>query len=84
METVRFSFRVRRGDIAYLRTTIESYDGMALVTTLDPTQALIEIRVAPGCERFLFEMLAHLSKHEDLHVASVEKIQTGREGALRL
>jgi len=82
METLRYSFRVRRSDIAYLRTTVESYDGTALVTTLDPSQALIEICIAPGCERFLFEMLADLSKHEDVSVTCVEQIRTDREGGL--
>jgi hypothetical protein len=81
METVRYSFRVRPSEIAYLRTTIESYDGMALVTTLDPTHALVEVCVAPGCERFLFDMLAHLRKHEDLVVARVKEIQADRKGS---
>ncbi|MBN1104045.1 MAG: DUF4911 domain-containing protein [Deltaproteobacteria bacterium] len=66
METVRYSFCVCRSDIAYLRTTIESYDGTALVTTVDPSRAMIEIRVAPGCERLVFELLDHLSRNEEI------------------
>lgn len=39
-----------RKEIAYLRFTLESYDGMAVVSTLDPDAALIEVLIAPGCE----------------------------------
>lgn len=50
METSRTILRVNRKDIWYFRYILESYDGMAVVSTLDPTRAYIEIRTAPGCE----------------------------------
>jgi len=36
LETIKRRFRVNREDIHYLRTTIEAYDGMALVRTVEP------------------------------------------------
>ena len=36
METTKRIFKVDRQDIHYLRTTIESYDGMAVVRTVEP------------------------------------------------
>ena len=35
METIKRRFRVNREDIHYLRTTIEAYDGMAVVRTVE-------------------------------------------------
>ena len=70
-ETVRFVFRVNRKDIAYLRGTVESYDGMAVVRTIDPSTALIEMRVSPGCQETLRELVDHLARREALRLELV-------------
>jgi hypothetical protein len=62
MQTIRYVFRVDRRDINYLRSTIESYDGTAVVSTLDPFEAYMEIRISPGCEELLFGLLEGLRK----------------------
>ena len=43
-------FRMPRSRIAYLRFILESYDGLAFVSTLDSREALVEIRF-PGSRR---------------------------------
>jgi len=68
METTKRVFRVERRDINYLRSTIESYDGMAVVKTLDPHKALIEIQVSPGCEEFVLELMSSLSEEERIMI----------------
>jgi len=60
MHTIKRVFRVNRRDISYLRWTIESYDGMAVVRTLDPHAAFIEIMISPGCEDLVLELLDSL------------------------
>ena len=70
MQTIKRLFCVDRRDINYLRTTIESYDGMAVVSTLDPGKAYLEIRISPGCERLISEVLDSL-REEGLEI--VEK-----------
>jgi len=60
MQTIKRLFRVDRRDINYLRTTIESYDGMAVVSTLDPVKAYLEIRISSGCEQLISELLDSL------------------------
>lgn len=60
MKTIKRVFRVDRREIKYLRWTIESYDGMALVSTLDPREAYIEIMISPGCEDMVSELLDSL------------------------
>lgn len=64
METIRRRFIVERSDIAYIRVTVESYDGMAVVRTIDPRAALIELQIAPGCEDMIMKLLDHLSERE--------------------
>ena len=62
MQTIRCVFRVDRRDINYLRWTIESYDGMAVVSTLDPNKAYVAIHISPGCEKLVSELLTSLRK----------------------
>ena len=66
MQTIKRILRVNRRDISYLRSTIESYDGMAVVRTLDPYEALIEIEIAPGCEALISELLDSLREEEGI------------------
>lgn len=68
METIKRRFRVERKEINYLRYTIESYDGMAVVRTIDPQQACIEIQIAPGCEALISKLLDSLRKKEGLTI----------------
>jgi hypothetical protein len=63
-QSLRRLFKVERNEIAYLRFTLESYDGMAVVSTLDPQKALIEILIAPGCEAMVMNLLDSLRREE--------------------
>jgi len=60
MDTQSRFFRVRREDIAYFKFIIESYEGMAVVRTKDPREAIVELMVAPGWEKDLEEVLQGL------------------------
>jgi hypothetical protein len=64
--------KVDRKDLSYLRWTVESYDGMALVSTLDPALAHVEIRIAPGCESMVTELLSHLAREEGVVIACLD------------
>ena len=68
METTKRIFKVDRQDIHYLRTTIESYDGMAVVRTVDPGEATIELLIAPGCEDLISRLLAALREKEGIRL----------------
>jgi hypothetical protein len=69
MDTVSRYFRLHRKDIAYFKFIIESYDGMAVVRTKDPHEAIVELMVAPGWERDVDEILEGLSK--EIHIESL-------------
>jgi len=71
LETTKWMFRVEREEIHYLRTTIESYDGMAVVRTVEPGEATIELLVAPGCEDLISELLATLRAEEKIRLDAV-------------
>jgi hypothetical protein len=63
-------FKVDRKEIHFLRFTLESYDGMALVSTIDPHLALIEVTMAPGCEGMVLELVDALRKDEGLNISN--------------
>lgn len=81
-ETIRKVFHVDRSQIAYLRMTFESYDGMAVVRTLDPRKALIEVLVAPGCLDIIEELAEDMGKREGMKLISLSQA-TGGGGASR-
>jgi len=43
---------------------------MALVSTIDPYLALIEVSMAPGCEKWVLELLDALRRDEGLRISS--------------
>lgn len=66
METVRRQYRVDRREIMYLRATIESYDGMAVVRTIDPREAVVELLIAPGCQMAVEQLIKDLRCREKI------------------
>jgi hypothetical protein len=66
MDTVSRYFRLHRKDIAYFKFIIESYEGMAVVRTKDPYEAVVELMVAPGWEKDVDEVLEGLGK--EIHI----------------
>lgn len=75
-ETSKRLFRVDRREISYIRYTLESYDGMAAVTTLDPREAFISVSVAPGCEAQVAELIASLKTGEGLLIEELDALKT--------
>lgn len=60
MDTHSKYFRLRRQDIAFFKFIIESYEGMAVVRTQDPHEAIVELMLAPGWEKDLEKVLESL------------------------
>jgi len=77
MQTVRIRLRVHRKDISYLRSTVESYDGMAMVKTIDPWEATIEVHISPGCEDLVTRLLTSLAEKEGLEITRVREPDPG-------
>ena len=73
MDTHSIYLRLRREDIAYLKFIIESYEGMAVVRTRDPSEAVVELMVAPGWEKVVEEVLTGLQKEIPMEFLSNPK-----------
>lgn len=71
METVKKSFIVDRSRINYIRWIVESYDGMAIVSTIDSNSAVIELKIAPGCETIVNELIQSLRYDEGIKLKPV-------------
>jgi len=68
MDTKSKYLRLHRKDIAYFKFILESYEGMALLRTRDPNEAVVELMVAPGWEKDVEEVLGGLSKEIDFEM----------------
>jgi hypothetical protein len=62
MDTQSTYFRIHRQDIGYFKFLIESYEGIAVVRTKDPHEAVVELMVAPGWEKTVEEILEGIRK----------------------
>jgi hypothetical protein len=71
MDTESRYYRLRRKDIAYFKFIIESYDGMAVVRTKDPYEAIVELMVAPGWERDVDEVIEGLRREIEIEPLSL-------------
>ncbi|MGB9628941.1 MAG: DUF4911 domain-containing protein [Thermodesulfobacteriota bacterium] len=73
MDTYSRYFRLNRKDIAYFKFIIESYEGMAVVRTHDPKEAVIEVMVAPGWEKDVEEIIEALCKEITIEPISLTR-----------
>jgi len=68
MDTRSRYLRLRREDIAYFKFIVESYEGIAVVRTKDPHEAIVELMVAPGWEKDADEVLEGLRKEIPIEI----------------
>ncbi len=71
MESIRRVFCVDRREINYIRSTVESYDGMGVVKTLDPHEGFVEIRIVPGCSELVSQLLRSLVQGEGIYLKEI-------------
>ena len=62
MRTVKQVYRVDRRRISLIKFIFEAYEGLAMVTTLDPAAGVIALLVAPGCEKMAKTVIMDLGK----------------------
>ena len=72
MDTVSRYFRLHRKDIAYFKFIIESYEGMAVVRTKDPREAVVELMVAPGWEKDVDEVIEGLGREIEIEPLPID------------
>ena len=62
LESVQRHYRMDRSQIHFLRFLLEAYEGVAILSTLDPEAGLVVLSIAPGREREATELMADLSR----------------------
>ena len=62
MKTTQQQYRIDRRQISFVKFIFEAYEGVAVVTTLDPASGLISLAMAPGCERVVDDVMDDLSQ----------------------
>jgi hypothetical protein len=62
LRTTTKYFRIDRREIAFLKFIIEAYDGIAMVSTVDPLVGIVKLGIAPGCEADVEMVLQDLKK----------------------
>ncbi len=74
METTRRVYRIDRCRISFVKFILEAYDNVAVMSTLDPRQALVQVVIAPGCERMVDGIMTGLGG--DVGVVPVKDAET--------
>lgn len=59
--TIRKYYRVDRREISFLKFILEAYDGIAVLTTVDPLDGVVFFTVAPGCQADVEQLITDLS-----------------------
>lgn len=68
-------YRVPRSQIAYLRFILESYDGLAFMSTLDNREARIEISYPPSRQADAEGLLVALAGEVEMTEVSAPDLQ---------
>lgn len=64
MDVVQLRIQVQRRDIALLCNLVASYEGLGIIRTLDGSQGIVEMMVAPDFCETAVALLDDLSKGE--------------------
>ena len=54
-------YRVDRSDICFIKYLLESYEGVATLSTLNAVEGTIVVRIAPGCAETVTAVMASLA-----------------------
>jgi hypothetical protein len=61
MDTTTYRAQINKTQIGFLNSIIESYEGIAVVRTLQATSGIIELWVAPGFESLVTDIMSDLA-----------------------
>jgi hypothetical protein len=62
MDTISLTIQIPPQEIAYFSFIMESYEGIAIVRTLDPQRGLVELMASPHFQEELVAILADLGR----------------------
>lgn len=62
MNTIKQFYFIDRKSVGFVKFIFEAYDGIAVVETIDRGTSLIELHVAPGCEKDVHDLINALKQ----------------------
>jgi len=62
LNCIRKYYRVERSQIAFMKFIFEAYDGIAVLSTIDPQAGTVVLNIPPGCEADVETVMADLQK----------------------
>lgn len=60
MKVTKKYYRVKPSDIVFIRYILEAHDGLAVISTLPDAKDTIVLRIAPGCEEDVLQIVSGL------------------------
>ena len=70
--TTRHCYRVDRSQIRFIKFILEAYDNMAVMSTIDARQAIVQVTIAPGCETLVKGIMNGFSEGFEVVPVDVE------------
>jgi hypothetical protein len=61
--STRLRLRVDRREISFFKFVLEAYEGVAILSTIDPHLGTVELMIGPGCESHVDQIIRDLSEH---------------------
>jgi len=77
LQTIQKYYRVDRRKICFLRFIFEAYDGIAILTTIDPGSGFVVFNISYGCEEDVEMILQDLKK--EIMIEPVANFDKSRE-----
>jgi hypothetical protein len=62
LESIQRHYRMDRSQIHFLRFLLEAYEGVAILSTLDPEAGKVVLSIAPGREAEATELMTDLAR----------------------
>ena len=73
--TIRKCFKVNASDITLIQFIIEGYEGMAVVSTVDPKAAFIQVLIMPDFEYDAVQLLESMKKQFHMEEVKSDHMQ---------
>ena len=80
IQTIARYYRINRKDISFLRFILEAYEGIAVLTTMDPLEGVVKVTMAPGCEQMVGDLLTTMHNRRDIFLEPLPDFKTASQG----
>ena len=72
MKEIYRYFKIDQRAIAFLQYTIEAYEDLAIVRTVNPKEGIVELIIAPDFTKQMDEVLSGLSKEMEMEEIRID------------